>query len=70
MKGWPNDHCKKPRTGVEPTTGVYVHCMHRASLPEAKCREVRGLEEIRKVGRSQEGNETRGKVKGIREEKE
>ena len=44
--------------------------MHRASLPEAKCREVRGLEEMRKVGRSQEGNETRGKVKGIREEKE
>ena len=26
-----HDHGKKPRTGVEPTTGVYVHRMHRAS---------------------------------------
>ena len=34
LKGWPNDHGKKPRTDVEPTTGVFVHRMHRASSPE------------------------------------
>ena len=29
LKEWPKDHGKKSRTDVEPTTGVYVHRMHR-----------------------------------------
>ena len=32
LKGWPHDHGKKPRTGVEPTTGVYLCPSHAQSL--------------------------------------